>query len=457
MEITEKLAKFVVETSFEEMPEEAATKVKHRLLDTLGVALAGSRQPGSKIITNLVKRLGGKPVAGVIGGKFRTSSPNAALANGTIGHALDYDDAVLGHGHNGVVLLPTTFALAEELGSPGKDVIEAYVLGIEVWVAINDAIPDLHAGGWHPTNIYGTMGAATAAAKMLKLNVEQTVNALGIAGSQAAGLMHSFGTMTKPFHAGNAARSGITAAMLAKDGFTATNNVLDGALGYPFAFHGQKLDMSGIADNLGKPYSIVSPSSNIKKYPCGHATHRHIDAILYLIEKYDIKPEEVEAVDCQAAPGAIREAFYPDPSTALEGKFSFQFSMSAALTDRWVGLAQVTDKKVNSPEIKALMKRVSVRLYPDWVEGEDPSNRPAIVTVKLKNGKEYSHSVLKAKGHADVPLSWDELLKKYRDCARLVLGDKDVERSIELMANLDKLEDLKEVMEIATGKRAAVR
>ncbi|MFC1918793.1 MmgE/PrpD family protein [Chloroflexota bacterium] len=452
MEATEKLARFIVETGFEKMPAETVPIVKHRLLDTLGVTLAGSREPAAKIITNLVKKLGGEPAAGVIGGKFRTSAPNAALANGTMGHALDYDDAGLGQGHNSVIMLPTIFALAEELGSSGKEAIEAYVLGIEVWIAIANSMPQLHQKAWHPTCVFGTMGAAAAASKLLKLNVEQTVMALGIAGSQSAGLLQNFGTMTKPFHAGNAARSGVMAAMLAKDGFTASKNILDGDAGYPLAFYGQKVDVSGIDKNLGQPFAIVSPSSNIKKYPCCYTSHRHVDAVLYLIDKHDIKPEEVESVSCQVAPAVAKLLFHTDPSTALEAKFSMQFPMAAALTDRWVGLTQVTTEKVNNPEIKGLMKKVSMEIFPDSLDDEGFYDRPAPVTVKLKNGKEYSHEVLKAKGHADIPLSWDELLVKYRDCARLALNDRDMERSIELLADLEKLKNLKELMEIITGK-----
>ncbi|MFC1918503.1 MmgE/PrpD family protein [Chloroflexota bacterium] len=452
MEATEKLARFVVETGSDKIPVEAVTKVKHRLLDTLGVALAGSQEPIAKIITNFVKKLGGEPAVGVIGGKFRTSAPHAALANGTMAHALDYDDSVLGQAHNGVVLMPTIFTLAEELGSSGKEAIEAYVLGIEVWVAIANSMLDLHLKAWHPTNIFGTMGAATAASKLLKLNVEQTVMALGIAGSQSAGLLQNFGTMTKPFHAGNAARSGIMAAMLAKDGFTASKNILDGDAGYPRAFYGQKVDVSNIDKNLGKPFAIVSPSSNIKMYPCCYASHRSLNAMFHLIEEYDIKPDEVESVDCQDSPVQHRILFYTDPTTELEAKFSMQFPMAAALIDRQVGLAQFNNERVNSPDIKSLMKRISLRIYPDWVDGTDHFKRPATVTVKLKNGKEYSNQVLKAKGHADVPLSWDELLIKYRDCAGRALNGSDVERSIELLADLEKLKDLKELMAIVTGK-----
>ncbi|MFC1918502.1 MmgE/PrpD family protein [Chloroflexota bacterium] len=453
MEAIEKLARFIVETGFEKMPAEAATIVKHRLLDTLGAALAGSKEPVAKVITSFVKKLGGEPVAGVIGGRFRTSSPNAALANGTIGHAIDYDDSGIAQGHTAVIMLPTIFALAEELGNSGKEAIEAYVLGIETCHRISLAMPHMHLKGWHPSSVFGTMGAATAAAKLLKLNVEQTIMALGIAGSQAAGIVHNFGTMTKPFHAGNAARSGVMAAMLAKDGFTASKNILDGDAGYPRTFYGQKVDTSVIAENLGQPFAIISPSSYLKLHPCAGGTLRPTDATLYLAEKYDIKPDEVESVEVGISPVHNRYTFYTDPSTALEGKFSIQFVVAAAITDRQVGLAQFTNERVNSPEIKDLMKRVKKGVHPHWTEEwGKKDDYPALVTVKLKNGKEYSHSVEKPKGHPDVPLSWDELLVKYRDCAGRALKDSDVERSIEILADLEKLNDLKELMEIVTGR-----
>ena len=453
MEVVAKLAEFVVKTDFEALPREAVTAAKRALLDTLGVALAGSTEPASKIITGFVKKFGDQPICGVIAGKVRTSSLNAALANGVLAHILDYDDTGAGtQGHPSVPLFATVLALGEELGSPGKEILTAYLVGTEVWSKISAQMPMLHLKGWHPTAVFGTLGAATAAAKLLKLNAEQTMMALGLAGSQAAGVVQNFGTFTKSFHVGNAARSGIMAALLVRDGYTATRDILEGHLGFPAAFMGgQKVDVAGMARNLGNPFSVVSPGVNVKKFPSCYLTHRSIDAMLHLANEHNLKPEEVEEIDCLVPPRNLKVLFYQNPANGLEGKFSMHFCLAAALTDRKVGLAQVTDEKVKAPQIRELAQKVRMRKYPDADENEIGENRPDVVTVKLKDGKQYSYSVLRAKGHADMPLTWDELLEKYRECARVALNEQQVTRTVEIMGNLEKVQNVRELASIVTG------
>lgn len=448
MEVSKELARFVVKTSIEKMPAEAITAAKSAFLDTLGVAFAGTQGPAAKIITRFVEKTGGEPKATVMGARFRTSSPNAALANALMAHALDYDDDIgVGYGHPSTVIIPAVLALGEELGRSGRDVVEAYVLGVEVWFKVARAMPRLHALGWHPTGVFGALGAAAAAAKLLRLDVEQTTMALGLAGSQACGVIQNLGTMTKPFHAGNAARGAIVAAKLAADGFTASGQILEGELGLPVALCGQgEVNASHMLDDLGMPFAIVSPGINVKKYPCYYSAHKAIDAILHLIERHDIKHADVAAVDCRVPPRVIKVLFYSEPSTGLEAKFSMQFFMAAALVDRKVGLNQFTDQKANDHTIKALMKKVTMGIHHDWVEGKSTASHPDVVTVTLKNGATYAQAVSIAKGHADAPLSCSELQEKYRECARLALDDKEVERVIQLVTDLDKPGDLKELM-----------
>ncbi len=424
------------------------------MIDTIGVALAGSVQPAAKTITEFVSGFGGKTTAGVIGGKTRTPSPLAALANGTIAHILDYDDWGAGsQGHPSAVLVPAVLALGEELMAPGKEVIAAYVLGLEIEAKISGVMPDLHLKGWHPTGVLGTLSAAAAAARLLKLSTGQTAIALGIASSEAAGLARNFGTMTKPLHAGNAAKNGIVAALMAKAGITASANIFDGDGNFLTTFYGSSIgDSSSMLTNLGNPYALISPGLIVKPYPSCGATHRPLDAILYLINSHDIKPEEIESIKVLSTPVFNQCLSYTEPRTALEGKFSMQFAMAAALTDRRFGLAQVTDKRVNDPAIKSLMKRITLSVHTDWVQGRDTTEtRADVVTVKLKSGKEYRHEVLVGKGSAGNPLTEEELLAKYGECAKLVLDDATVERCIELVWKLEKLADVKAIMQIIAG------
>ena len=326
------------------------------------------------------------------------------------------------------------------------------MLGAEVWAKVAAQMPMLHMKGWHPTAVFGTLGAGMAAAKLLKLNVEQTMMALGLAGSQSAGVVQNFGTFTKSFHAGNAARSGIMAALLVKDGYTATQDILEGHVGFPVTFFGgQKVDVAGMAENLGQPFAVVSPGINVKKFPACYATHRAIDATIHLAKENNLKPEEVAEVDVQVPPRTVKILFYDKPTTALEAKFSMHFVLAAALIDRKVSLSQVTDAKAKDPLILDLERKVKMRPFPDAIANEKGDNRPDVVTIKTKNGKEYFRSVLRAKGHADVPLTWDELLEKYRDCARVALNDQQVARTIEIMGNLENLGNVQELASIVTG------
>lgn len=320
MTITEELARFIVKTNLETMPTEVVEITINAMIDTIGVALMGSVSPVGKIITTFVGKLGDKPVATVIAGKFRTSSCNAALANGCMAHALDYDDAGAStQGHPSAVLMPVTLALGEEIGASGRNIIEAYVLGVEIWGRIARAMRDSAFKGWHPTGVFGTLGAATAAAKLLKLNEEQTAMALGLSASEAAGLGQNIGSMTKPLHAGNAAKNGIVAAILAKENVTAAKDVIEGKMGFTRAFYwGNTVDLSKITENLGSPLCLVSQRIHVKKYPTCYATHRSLDAILHMINSYDINPDDVETVDCQVSAKAVQLLFYTNPRTGNE-------------------------------------------------------------------------------------------------------------------------------------------
>jgi 2-methylcitrate dehydratase PrpD len=460
MNVTEKIARFIVETDLGKMPPEVVTFTKRAMIDTFGVALAGSVHPLGKAITALVRRFGCKPVARVIGSTVLTSSPLAALANGTVSHVLDYDDVGAGtQGHPSAVLMSVVISLCEESTSSIKEIIEAYVLGIEIWSKIASIMPMMRLKGWHPTSVIGAIGAATAAAKLMKLSVKQTTMALGIVASEAGGLVRNLGTPTKALHAGNAARSGIIAALLAKSGFTAAKDILGGDAGFPATFYGKGIDCTPqIAKDLGKPFALISPGLTVKKYPSCFGTHRALDAILHLIDLYDIKPERVEAVDCLVDPERHKVLFYNNPKTTLEAKFSMQFAMAAAIFAGKFGVAQDNDDTVNNAMVRSLMKRITCRVHSDWVGKKDnPYTRPDKVVVRLKNGKEHSHDVLRAKGDPEIPLTEEELLTKFRECARLVLEEQEVERCIEIVWKLEKLQNVKELTDILFSRSRLTR
>ena len=449
--ITEQLARFVVETDYAKLPVETIAVAKRAMLDYVGVTIAGSLEPAGKLIANLVKQMGCTPQAAIMGAGFRTSSCNAALANGTMAHALDYDDIGTNTGgylitvHLTSVLLSAILSLGEELRASGQSIITAYVLGYEVASQLANAMgPDYGDDlGWHTTSSLGTIGASVASAKLLNLDISQTVTAIGIATSQAAGLRQNFGTMTKPLHIGNAARSGILSALMAKDGFTAASDSLEGRYGFCHAFSGGKgYDMNRITNTLGQSYQILSSEPAVKLYPCGGSIHPALNALFPLLSKYDIQADRVVAIEVSVPFDPPRSLIYDDPQNDLEGKFSMQYCLAAALIDRKVGLSTFTTEQIQRPEVRKLFNKITMFRQPG-MEGR-PSWEPPeyAVTVKMVNGQTYSEK-------AGVPFiapvkapTWEELTGKYRDCATLVLSTSQIETSLQLFADLDRLEDI---------------
>ena len=443
MSETERLARFIIETNYDALPGAAIVAAKRAILDCLGVMIAGSQEPAGQIISSFVKKLGGTPNSGVVASGFHTSAPSAALANGTMGHALDYDDVGSdSSGHPSVAILPAILALGEELHVPGRLALTAFTLAVDIWGKLPLSGMNPRGLGFHPTAIYGTLGAAVAAAKLLGLNIEEVQMVLGLAASHAAGMGRNRGTMTKPYHAGNAARSGVMAAMLVRDGFTATPGLLEGRFSFCEAFAGgAACDLGKVTAKLGEPYYVVSPGLGVKKYPSCYITHRAIDAILHLDEKHQINPGDVASITAETGSMATNILTYTEPVNKLQGKFSMQFCLAIALLECKVGLGQVTDEKVNDPKVRELMKKISLSPKPEPVADED------VVTVRLKDSTEFSCGVDRARGHAEIPLTNDELIAKYRECAIAALDKDKVERSLELILDLEKVQKINQLMD----------
>jgi len=448
MSTTEKLASFIVETGFESIPSEAIGIVKRVSLDCVGATLAGYNHPMGKIITDFVKDSGASPRATVMGAGFKTSPGEAALANGTMAHALDYDDYSLELcGHPSVSLLPAILALGEDRGISGKEVLKAYIIGFEVESKLGSALNLRHYQlGWHATCTLGTMGAAAACSAMLGLDMEKTRMALGIAASEAGGLRQNFGSMTKPFHAGLSARNGVIAALLAEKGFTSDRNIIEAEFGFCNLFCGkEEYDPEAITNNLGDPFAILKPGISIKPYPSCGGTHTALDAVLYLVKENDIRQEDVEEIEVYGNALLPRVLIHSNPQSGLEGKFSMEFCMAIALLERRAGLEQFTDEKVTSPEAVETVKKVKMIADADMVVDGAATSVPVRVVVKLKDGKEFSRRVDMAKGNPDDPLSRDELTAKFMDCARLAISEDKSRRFVELIDDFEHLGNIKEL------------
>ena len=447
MSISEQLATFVVNTRIDDMPREAIEKAKVMFLDIIGVALAGTRvEETGKIAIDYVREAGGVPESTVIGGGFMTSALNAALANALSAHALDFDDFEPA-GHPSGMLVVTALALGEKCGLTGQEVLQSYILGLEIYEHLATIDGMMYEKGWHGTPVFGTMGSAAAAAKALGLSVSETVMCLGIAASSASGILRENGSMTKPYQVGKAARNGVEAALLAQKGFTSDLGVIENPKGFCDLFAGKgQWDASQLTRNLGNPFHIASPSIGIKLYPCGGVKFvRCIQGILELREENNIKYSDVREVDLRVSRQQLNMDI-TEPHKALEGKFSMRYICARALLDGQLKLDSFTDDKVNDPVIKEAMGKMNV-----IVDEEIPNkwlNSWSEVSIHLKNGNSYTRRIEIPKGDSRNPVALSVVKVKYQDNASLVLSEKQAERAAEIVLNLDNVKNLHELMNI---------
>jgi len=445
--LSQTLATFVVNTHFDDLPEEAIKRAKSSILDCLGVMLAGSTQEVGRLIIRFAKSFVGDPRSSVISGGFRTSPAQAALVNGTIGHALDYDDdSDTTIAHPTVTILPAVLALGEDHSS-GRDVLETYIVGVEVAARIGSVLlPHHYDKGWHATSTLGAIGSTAASAKMLRLDVTQTKNAFGIAASEASGLRSNFGTMVKPLHAGSAASKGVTAALLAQSGFTANQDIFEGPQGFIRLFGGKNdARLKRVAEGLGKSFDIVCPGINIKKYPCCYQTHSAIDALLHLVKKNGLTPENIQTIRCGVHEVTPKTLIHPDPVTGLEAKFSLPYCLAVALATGYVRMEDFQDDRVLRPDVRKHMEKVEMYVHPK-LRGHAMTSA-AVVSIETQEGKRFSHRVDKPSGSGRFPLSWEALVSKFTDCASLVLDAGDSDSVVKAISTLDSLSSIKPLMQ----------
>lgn len=447
MGATEQLARFVVDTKLQDIPQEAVERANITFLDIIGVALAGTvvEETGQMAI-RFTRDIGGTAEATVIGGGFRTSAPNAALVNGLLAHALDFDDWELTGGHPSSMLVAACLALGEKHGLAGSALIEAYIIGLEVYDRLSTGCPGAQNRGWHGAAVFGTMGATAAGAKLLGLTVPETIMAFGIAASSASGLARQHGNMTKPVQIGKAARNGVEAALLAKYGFTSDDAIIENPKGFCDAYLGEGIcDCAKMIQNLGNPLHILSPGVGIKFYPCRYPEFRMIDAVLALRKEHGFTYDDVERVEIHASPHKLKTTIL-EPETGLQGKFSTKYICARALLDGEITLSTFSDEKVREEKTKEALQKIF--LIPDptipekWLKARSP------VTVRLKNKQVFSREVDIPKGDPRNPLPLDEVIAKYCSNASLVLAEQEVAYSSNLLQQFDQLEDLQELLSI---------
>jgi 2-methylcitrate dehydratase PrpD len=463
MGITQEVASFIAKVRFDDLPEQAVKLARGFILDGLGVALAGSTDECARIVQAQIRQTGGKAEASILGTTMMAPAAKAALANGVAGHAMDYDDTQLSTSKQavyGLLTHPTTPVLAAVLAMgerekiTGRELVLAYILGVEVECRIADAIhPRHYQEGFHSTATMGGLGAAVAVGKILRLKEEKLIQTLGIAASMASGLRENFGTMTKPLHAGRAAENGVTAALLAQAGFTSATNILEARRGFYQAMAGG-YDESKISGRLGRPYFMIDPGISIKPYPSGSLSHPAQDLILDLVKRHELGADDIEQIEVGTNSNVPNALIYPMPKTALEGKFSIPFCMAIAVLERKAGIVQFQDRKVRDKRVIEMMKRVTLYID-DELEALGYDQVRSRVRVKLKNGRLIEGRYDVARGHPEKPMSWTELSEKFRDCAELVLPRQRVEEAIGLVARIEQHKTLKPLLKSLLITRSA--
>jgi 2-methylcitrate dehydratase PrpD len=452
MTVTARLAEFIVKTTARDCPDAAVTQVRRAALDTLGVTLAGAAEPSAVAVRGVVRAEGSTPLCTVVGTSLRAAPTWAALANGTAGHAHDFDDTNFAlMGHPSVPLLAAALAGGEAETASGRDIVVAYLVGFEISAAVGIALnPDHYTRGWHATSSIGTLGCAAAAAKLLGLDVDQTRHALGVAASLASGLKENFGSMTKPFHAGHAARNGVFAAMLAREGFTSSDAALDGTQGYAAAFSQTKLG-AGAFEALGHEWQILASGIAVKPYPSCALTHSAIDALLALRAEHGLGADQVEDIEVgvnHVVPEVLR---HNQPATGLEKKFSMQFCAAEALATGRVEIASF-EEGATAAGTRHLMDRVRMVVDPTLPHGLE-QHAWSRVTVRLRDGRTLASPPRGASGHPDQPLTDAQLRAKFLGCAAPVLGAGEADGVAEQLAHLEDVPDIRAL----TSRLAATR
>jgi len=433
MQHLHKIASFVADSPAGFVPPAAIERAKLALVDFVGVAVAGALEPVSKIVVGHLAR-SARGGATVIGADFRAGAADAALANATTGHALDFDDSsfVLG-GHPSVTLLPALLAVGEERGSSGRDILEAYGVGFEVMMKFARAVNFEHyEKGWHPTATLGTFGVTAAVARLMRLPAGTVANALGLAASMASGVKANFGSMTKPLQVGQASQKGVWCAQFAADGLTASPAALEGKQGFLAAYNGTGHYRAEELSAFGGTLEILASGLMFKKYPCCGATHAPIDAALDLVRKQRLSAGEIDSVTIAINQRRMPHVDRPVVTTGLQAKFSVQYTVAAALLDGAISLRHFGDAAIARPDLKHLVARVTAA----GVESSEPLSEASELTVRLKDGGTRSVRREGAEARAN-----DEyrsyMVEKFTDCIAQVA---DRSRAGDLLKELGAFE-----------------
>ena len=447
---SEQAAHFIANFELKTAPEALMDIAETAFIDTIGVMLAGSCEPVSRLTTEMAAADEAAPVSAIVGSKVRTSVQNAALANGAATQALDFDLSFIS-GQSAAAVIPGLLPLAESLGSNGRELIAAYIVGCEVCGRIVRSFPGLSSqGGWHGAGVAGPIAAAAACARLMGAETKTLSAIIGIAGSTAAGLGANFGTMTKPFHAGLAARSGITAAFLGSRGFTSSTIALEGHQGF-FESYARGLEWdTTVFDTLGEKYDLLDPGYKIKPFACGGLLHTAIEAALNLRDAALPRLDQITAIKIGAGKHAANRVIDDYPWSEDSSRFSLKYLIPYALIHGAPNVDTFKDSAIDDHAVRAFTTRVSSSVDPEFADIQGSGYSPSRVRIEFKGGDRLEEVVHEARGSKDNPMSAMAIKQKFSNCATRRLDDDSVSELYEFLQNLRHQENLENLWQLLT-------
>jgi 2-methylcitrate dehydratase PrpD len=449
-------ARNFIDVKYDDLPEKVVDETKKQLLDYIGVALGGYGQAGAKEIRELAVEWGGAQQSTIIGCGVKVPAPNAAQVNATMVHSLDFDDvheaAIM---HPGVITISTALAMAEYRGGlSGKDFIQAVAVGGDMISRMGLATrpgDNVHKYGWHLTTLNGFMTAAAVAARILGLNEDEVINAIGIGYHQSSGNGQAVkdGVLTKRLGPGFAVRGGIQAAMLAQKGVTGARNSLEGVQGFYYVYHGNCYSRDILVGELGTRFE--SENISIKPYPCCRGTHPTIDATLTLVRENNIPSDDVESIKIRAGRGTLDLLALPlevkaKPRNFVDSQFSLVWGCATAIVKKRVTLSSYTETAIREKDVLDVAAKVSVEYEPKFDTG---GLEPVHVEIRMKDGKVYKKLMETATGSPEKPATFEEVVGKFNGCIEFSsrpMPKKNAEKVIETVRGLEKLGDVRELI-----------
>lgn len=428
-------------------------RAKNAIIDTLGCMVIGHHHPAAQYSLTAVSQWG-RGTSTVVGFPEQLPAPWAALVNGTAAHVLDLDDynEFPSFSHPSAVLLPALLALGEAQHKSGADVLDAFIVGLEVLMRIGEAVNVQHYQlGWHASATVGVLGAAAGCARLLGLDVDGVSVALSIASSCTAGYNSQFGTMTKPLHIGLAAHSGVLAAQLATTGITASTTTLDGK--WSFLTLLSTKDAQGFEEplsKLGQVLAIDEYGLSIKRYPCCSATHRAIDGVIALRKIHRLSPADIASITVRTRGNYADILPFVFPNNSSEAQFSMPYCIAVALLTDNIVCEDFTPAAIKRREVCGLIPLITLEKHTATQENGD-SPMADIVTIRLKDGRTLEKSVDEASGMPNCPLSETELMDKFTRCTQGVLDEQQCQSVQYQLKQLETLDSLDELMGYLRG------